>query len=384
MSKHIFKGMAALLVAMLVTVLAAVPVLAADIRSGDTVTVASGEVIDEDLYIAGNIIIVDGTINGDLLAAGGTITINGTVNGSVMAAGQTININGEITHAVRAAGATLNISGDVNGDLVVGGGEVNVASTARIGGDLLLGAGTARIDGLIEGDIKGGGGEVTLTNGVRGDIEVEVDTLTIASTANIEGNLTYISENEANIQSGAQIGGMTTHKLPEVREPATAAPFGGIVGKVIAFLMTLLVGIVIILIAPRRAAAVAASIRRKPWWSLLWGFIILLGTLIAAGVLFITIIGIPLSLISLALWGIAIYLSQIAVGLFIGRWIIGYFREVETRGILIGALALGFTILTLLKLIPYVGFPWLWLATVLFGLGALLVSERRLRAEATG
>lgn len=385
MSKHIFKGMAALLVAMLVTVLAAVPVLAADIRSGDTVTVASGEVIDEDLYIAGNIIIVDGTINGDLLAAGGTITINGTVNGSVMAAGQTININGEVTHAVRAAGATLNISGDVNGDLVVGGGEVNVASTARIGGDLLLGAGTARIDGLIEGDIKGGGGEVTLTNGVRGDIEVEVDTLTIASTANIEGNLTYISENEANIQSGAQIGGITTHKLPEVREPAkAAAPFSGIGGKVIAFLMTLLVGIVIILVAPRRTAAVAASIRRKPGWSLLWGFIILLGTLIAAGVLFITIIGIPLSLISLALWGVAIYLSQIAVGLFIGRWIIGYFRKVETRGILIGALALGFAILTLLKLIPYVGFPWLWLATVLFGIGAMALSQKTLQAEEGG
>ena len=37
---------------------------------------------------------------------------------------------------------------------------------------------------------------------------------------------------------------------------------------VIAFLMTLLVGIVIILVAPRRAASVGASIRHKPWLSL--------------------------------------------------------------------------------------------------------------------
>jgi hypothetical protein len=81
-------------------------------------------------------------------------------------------------------------------------------------------------------------------------------------------------------------------------------------------------------------------------------------------------------LIGLTLYGIAIYLSQIAVGLFIGYWIIGYFSKVESRGVLVGALALGFTILTLLKLIPYVGFPWLWLATVLFGIGAMALSQK--------
>jgi len=87
-------------------------------------------------------------------------------------------------------------------------------------------------------------------------------------------------------------------------------------------------------------------------------------------------------LIGLTLYGVAIYLSQIAVGLFIGYWIIGYFSKVESRGILIGALALGFAILTLLKLIPYVGFP-LWLATALFGIGAMTLSQKALPAEAT-
>jgi hypothetical protein len=49
---------------------------------------------------------------------------------------------------------------------------------------------------------------------------------------------------------------------------------------------------------------------------------------------------------------------------------------------LIGALALGFLILTLLKLIPYIGFP-LWLATVLFGIGAMALSLKTLRSEDT-
>jgi len=88
-----------------------------------------------------------------------------------------------------------------------------------------------------------------------------------------------------------------------------------------------------------------------------------------------------MGLIALALWGIAIYLAQIPVGLFIGRWIIGHFRGVEGKAIMVGALALGLVILKLLRLIPYLGF-FIGLAVILFGLGAVVVSERGRRARA--
>ena len=74
--------------------------------------------------------------------------------------------------------------------------------------------------------------------------------------------------------------------------------------------------------------------------------------------------------------------SSIAVGLFIGYLILGSFSRVESRGMLIGALALGFAILTLIKLIPYLGIP-LWLATVLFGLGAMAMSQKTLKEGVT-
>ncbi len=296
-----------------------------------------------------------------------------------MAVGSTININGEVTHAVRVAGGNVLISGNIGGDLLVAGGQVDITSTAIIGRDLVFGAGNIQINAPIGDDIKGGGGEVTIKNVVAGNVEIGAKNLVINSTANIRGNLIYVSENEAEIQSGAKIGGTTTHKVPEVKEPVV--PNLGIWGKVIAFLMTLLAGTVIILITPQRATAVATSIRRKPWLSLGWGAIILFATPIAAIVTFITVIGVPVGLIGLTLYGIAIYLSQIAVGLFIGYWIIGYFSNVESRGILVGALALGLAVLTLLKLIPYVGFP-LWLATALFGIGAMALSQKTLRSGA--
>ena len=156
MSKHLFTGLATIPIVTLLMVFTAVPVLAFDARSGQTVTVASGEVVDDDLYVAGETIIIDGTVNGDFCACARTITVNGVVKGSVMAAGETVNISGEVGHTVRAGGKTINISGNVHGDVMVGCSEVNIASTAKISGDLLLGAGNACIDGPIEGDIKGG------------------------------------------------------------------------------------------------------------------------------------------------------------------------------------------------------------------------------------
>lgn len=378
MSKYTSKGLAALLAAILLIMFTAVPALAFDVRSGDTVTIASGEVIDDDLYVAGKTIIIDGTINGDLCAAAQTITVDGAVNGSFMAAGETVNVNGEVAHAVRAVGETLNIVGNVAGDVLFGGASLNVSSAAEIGGDLLFGTGTARVNGPVEGDISGAVGEATLTSGVGGDVKLKVDTLTIGSTANIKGNLVYTSEEEANIQSGADIGGMTSHKLPEVKErpSETASPFSGVWGKVTGFLMALVAGVIIVLLFPRRLASIAESIRTGPWLSLGWGAVILFATPIAAIIVCVTVIGIPAGLIALALYGMGIYLSQIPVGLFIGRWIIGRFREVESKAILVGALAAGLVILSLLRLIPYVGF-FIGLAVVLFGLGAVLVSLRR-------
>ncbi|OGN91529.1 MAG: hypothetical protein A2Z75_07635 [Chloroflexi bacterium RBG_13_50_10] len=378
MTKQIFRGLIVTLVAMLLTFFTSVPVLAADLRSGDTITIASGEVVDDDLYVAGSNIIIDGTVNGDLWAFGSTITVNGEVKGSMVAIGQTINVNGNVGHAVRLAGETLNISGNISGDLITFSSQANISSKAKIGGDFLFGAEKVHIDGLVERHVKGGANEVTIANGMGGDVELKVENLTLASTANVQGDLTYTSENEADIQSGATVGGKTTHNMPEVKKPA---PFSGIGGKVLAFLMALVTGLIIMLIAPRRLASVADSIRNKPWISLGWGAVILFATPIAAILVCITVIGIPVGLIALALYAIAIYLSQVFVGLFVGRWIIGRFRGIESRAIMVGALALGLVILNLIMLIPYLGF-WVGLAVALFGLGAVLVSETTLRNEA--
>ena len=386
MSKNVFGKLAVILVLALLTLFTATGAFAFDARSGDTVIVPSGEVVDDDLYIAAGTIIIDGTINGDVWAAARSITVNGTVSGSVHAAGETVNVNGDVGQSVRAGGNNLRISGNVNRDIIVGANEVEIDGPIGVGGDLIFGANNVSVNTLIQGDIKGGGAGVTIRNGVEGNVELWIDSLTILPSANIQGDLTYNSENAADIQSGAQILGSITHNLVTKEERFSMSdrfftPGFGIVGYVVGFLMAFVAGVVLIFLAPSRLTSVVESIRTKPGASVGWGAIALIATPIAAVIVLITVVGIPVSLITLALLGIAIYLSQIPVGLLIGKWIIGYFSKVEGEAIMVGALALGLVILRLLGIIPFAGF-FISLATILFGLGAIVVSVWRGRAGA--
>jgi len=385
MPKHILKGLIACMMAILLTAFATVPAMAADIRSGDTVDVNSGEVVNGDLYAVGGDITINGTINGDVWVAGRTITISGTVNGAITAAGQIVTINGPVARSARLVGQTIVVNNSIKTDLVALGSTVYLGNNTTIGTDLLVGCGIAKIAGQIDGNISGGASELTISDGVGGNVKIEVENLTIAPTANIQGSLDYTSENEANIQPGAKIGGKVTRQIPE--KTKTAGPFIAAAGiastimwKILSFVMALVIGLIIIFTVRRKIISMADSIKSNPLSSLGWGALILVATPIAAIIVCFTVIGLPAGIISLVLYGIAIYLSQIPVALCIGRLIIGRFREVESKGIMVGTLATGLAILTILGCIPIIGFI-VGLATAIFGLGSLVSSQIKVRTE---
>ena len=87
-------------------------------------------------------------------------------------------------------------------------------------------------------------------------VKVCVDTLTLSGGARVEGDLTYVSDNKADVQPGAEVLGNIEHILPEYKEKLkTIFPFiilGGVVGKIIGFFMALVVGLVALLIAARQ------------------------------------------------------------------------------------------------------------------------------------
>jgi cytoskeletal protein CcmA (bactofilin family) len=383
MSKYIRAALAGIFVVTLLMIFATVPVAALDIRNGQSITVASGEVVDDDLLVAADTVTIDGTVNGDLWAVGTTVTINGVVNGSVVAASQLININGHVERAVWAAGQTINVGGNINGNLQVAGLSVNIANTAKIKGNLLFVAGITSIETPIEDGSSGGG--LATSNAVNRNADLEVTGLTIFPTPNIQGDLSYSSRRGADMESGTQAVGGATDTMPPARIelPRLFSLFSGVLGKLTGFLMAFVAGLVIILLLPKHLTSVTESIRTRPWASLGWGAVILFVTPIAAILVCFTIVGISVGLITLLFYAVALYLAQIPVALFLGRWIIGSFRAVEGKPIMLGALALGLVIIHLLKLIPYFGF-FVTLVVILLGLGAVVVWERKRRAQKRG
>ncbi|MFQ5825843.1 MAG: hypothetical protein ACE5IA_00670 [Dehalococcoidia bacterium] len=385
------------------------PVLAAQFRQGDDVTVGRDEVIDDDLYVAGGTVIIDGTINGDLLAAGRTVRVNGQVNGSVFAAGQTVTVAGKVGgsvmaagqtvtvsavvgRSVRIAGTTLSVTGEIGGDVLATGNSLDMASTATINRDLVFGGNESFLAGSVGRMVKAAGNEVTLAGNIKGDVDIEAERLRLSPGSHTGGNLVYTSENEANIGQGAVVAGTTTRKAPEVKARPTGAAraFNTVLGKVLSFVVALLAGIALLYLAPRRVERMSQAIRHRVWPSLGWGFLTLvaapvaillalvLSIVITALHLPVAIIGIPLSVIAVALLALTIYLSQVFVGMVIGREVVGRSRVLDTKGALVLALAIGLAILALLRAIPYLG-VLVSIATVLFGVGAVIASAKMSR-----
>jgi cytoskeletal protein CcmA (bactofilin family) len=368
-----------LLVTILLT-LSAAPVLAFDARSGDTVTIASGEVVDDDLYLAGGDIIIDGTVNGDVFAVGRTVAVNGTVNGAVTLAAQNVMIRGTVGRSARLAGQNVDIMGNIAEDAVAMASMVNISTTAGIGRDLIMGASSARVNGPVSGNIKAGCSEIQLGSSVGGNASISAEKITLASNAIIKGNLDYTSTQAAAIQPGAMIEGKTNHIVPPPSQREKKGPLQQLPGKVLAFFMAFIAGLILILISPGSMARLADAIRKHTWLSLGWGALFFFATPIAIIILFITVVGIPLGLILMAMYGIGLYLSQIPVSLCIGRSILARVPQADSKKIMIGALALGLAILILLKWIPVLGIV-VTLATFMFGLGSLFTGLTKGRSS---
>jgi len=387
------KLLAALGIALLCLMLTAPAAFAGEFKGGSSVTVGRDQVINDDFYAAGGTITIDGTVNGDVIATGGTMVINGNVNGNVIAAGGQLAIAGKVTQSVRMAGGYLTVNGQVGRDVVLAGANATIGSQAVIGGDVILGAGTANVGGSIGKRFLGGGSDVTFDAVTKGNVEVSADNLTIAPAAKIGGNLIYTTARELPATVKSQVTGDMIHRLPEVQAGergrlAVRGPslFDVFVGKVLGWLRAFLLGAALLLLWPKRTSAVTAMLQAKPWWSLGWGVLLLLLVPLVILIVCLTIIGLPIGLIGLALYLAVLYASQIFVGLWLGRWVLAWLQRTakwaRVPGFDYWALAIGLAIIWIVRALPIpLWSALLGLAIIFFGLGALWLTWQHIYSE---
>jgi cytoskeletal protein CcmA (bactofilin family) len=327
-----------------------------------------------DLVAAGGTVRVDASVAETAIVAGGNVTFDGAVGDDVLAAGGEVVLGGHVADDARLVGGTVRIAGRVDGDATAAGGTVRIERDGLVGGRAWLAGGEIVVAGTIERQLGAAGRRVYIDGTVGGDVQVDADALDIGPTARISGNVVHRGAREPRIAPGARIDGRVEH-----RASSSAAPGAGAIAM-LAWLLLLpalfLTGAAMIVGFPRFTPAAAQTIETDPWRSLGVGALALLGAPLAMVALFATGIGIPLGLILLAAYSVALLLGYLVAALFVGmfgaRRLRARSEAVPSRGALTLRLLAGLVVLGLLQLVPFLG-GLVSFAALLFGMGALVL-----------
>jgi len=347
--------------------LAVAPASASEVRTGNSVTVPQGAVIDDELFASAGNIDIRGRVSDDLLAWAGRISITGQVGRSATIAGGNIEVAGTVGGNLRAAGGDIRVSGPVLGNASMAGGTITIAESASVGRDMQIAGGDVRIEGKIGRNLRANGAQVYLNGEVGGDARVNAGQLSLGPKALIRGDLVYTSSQRASIASGARVLGRKI-PVPVPERPKRFPVLGGFLW-LLSLLAVFVLGVIMIALAPKALETTADRVIRAPGMSLLIGFILLIVVPVAVAIAAMTLIGIPVGLILLAGYLIALFVSRIFVGLAMGRWIFARFGKPQTSLYL--DLLVGIVILWLLWKVPVVG-PLIHIVAVLLGLGVLI------------
>jgi len=350
----------------LVFLLAGLPAEAAKVDAGDNLTIGADEQIDDDLYLFGEVITVSGMVTGDAILFGREVVVDGTIMGSLLVFAETVRIDGNIAGTVRGGANSITFGGSSGRDLMIMANSITVSGP--VGQDLFAAANNVIMTGSVGRDLKSSMNSLLVDGPVGGDIDVMVSELVIGPNALVSGKVTYTSELEATVNDQAVIGGSMTRLDPPTTEVTGVSAGRSVWGFVRPILSLLFVALLMILLFPAVTKGSAALIGEKPTSSLGTGSLIVFVAPIAAVILLITVIGIPVSFLSMLLYIVLLYVARVFAGYFLAELAFNKFG-VDLHPVL--KALIGVLVLALIFKIPFVG--WLiHLAAVIFGAGAFM------------
>lgn len=347
---------------------------AQSVKTGDSVTVPTGETVDSMLFAAGNNIDIAGDVNGDVYCAGQNITITGTIHGDVFCAGQNVSMKGTVDGSVRLAGQSVTIDGKVDGSAAVGAQTFLLEKNAVITKDVLGGSRNATINGVIKRDLAVGGNDVTVNGKIGRNVKGRVDNLTVGSTGTVGGDIEYTSKNNPVVDDGGKVAGKVTVTAPkENNAPRYVAPLAfSFVWFIYLFISVLVLALALALLFPSILHDASKKALKAPGKTALIGLIAIFVAPVLIIALLVTVIGIPLGLLALLIWILIVTLSGPFSAYTLGRVLM----KDSKSPVLI--MLLGASLLLLLYFIPILGLLAMF-AAYLFGVGMILeVAMRRL------
>ncbi|NNC36412.1 MAG: hypothetical protein HKO02_03065 [Hyphomonadaceae bacterium] len=325
----------------------------------------------DDVFVAGGEVIADKVTADHLVVAGGEVTISD------------VDVNDIMT----AAGKLSFKSGTVSDDIVAAAGDMVVNEGFNIGGSAVLTGGNVTIDAPISGELRVAAAKLRLNADVNGNAQLIADDIYIGPEVKIDGDLRYrgktLEISPTAVVTGAQVelaeGEYEQFEVWGKRSAAVMAAF------VIAFLLGILLLVVFICMAlPGLMASAANMMREKPLPTLAIGFLITVIFPAAIGLLFASVLGVPLAILLLiffvAIAPIAIAAASYFIGMEGRKRIAKKTDSPPSIGERIGWPLLAFVVLVILGLVPFIG-KMVWVVIFAFGMGAVATRGGKALAE---
>jgi cytoskeletal protein CcmA (bactofilin family) len=367
-----------LLLSALVALMAS-PSFALERRVGKhgTITVPSGETIDDTLLAAGDTVSVDGVVTGNLLAFGHSVTVRGTVKGDLLTCAQRVEVFGSVEGNIITLGEDVSLRGPVGLSLHAFGKHVGIDKEAKVRGDAMAFAQEANVDGDVGRDLLAFAGITNVRGNVARDASAWTGKLRVDSQARVGGDLTAHVDNKdhVSIDSGATVVGKTETRVNE-KKASHGSRYSRpsfYVWKMIWLAAAFLTGLVLQRLSPSLFPQRLPE-RTSVWTSLAIGFLVFVAPPAAAIMAGVTLVGLPLSLLLLAAWLGALYVSGLVVGPLVGRALLAR-RETPPPPFAL-ALFVGLLTLTVVGNLPFIG-GLVRSVVVLLGLGVAFVQSTR-------
>ncbi len=301
-------------------------------NSGGDVTIESNENIEDNVATVGNNVYIRGIINDDLFVAGSNIKIEGEIKGNLFAAGNIITINGK-----------------VDKDTYLLGNTISIENNASIGKDLLIGGNLITIGGNIGRNIMAGATRIDIEGTVKGNANISSSSLNIDKNANIDGTLRYSGNKELSNNETSQVKGEITYEKPEKTQAQVSTFSTKAVSWLYSLVSFLFVGIILILFLPKWFEKVSDITTEQTLKSIGTGFLILVTTPIIAVIALVTLIGIPITLITTLIYIFIFYIAKYWIAYCIGRIIS------KSKWSPILTIIVGIIILQVVFIIPIIG-----------------------------
>jgi len=385
LSRYISKNAKASSLSLLLILFLAAPEIARalDFRNVDDVHIAAGETVSEMLVCTGDVVTVDGTIDGDLIVAAERFTLRGTVTGSLYVFAGEVEINGVVEGTIVSMGERISLSGRIDGAVTLAGDRVTIMDDAELGRDVMIFGEGVRIAGRAARDVTFVGDWLEVRAEIGRDLHVlRADRVELLDGARVGRDVrASLMGRDAEIEQapGSKVvGEVSVSTVSMVRDHYLAhyKESSFYVMVLISAAGAFVFGLLIFLLDPRFFGTDLPDARGFAS-SLGIGFVILLAGPVAIALIGLTVVGIPVAVLGIFFLIAAVYTSYVIVAGLVGQAVLAP----SGPGIASFApsLLVGVLILSTIAALPFIGFAVRILA-VLFGLGCLFERARGLHA----